>query len=214
MKFCVECGKSENNLIDGMCPSCFVQKTKILSFPKEISIQVCKDCGARKRKNSWIRNEQNMIRSSIIENVVLKKGKLVDLTFEKVKGDRYKSCYNVNFLLEHRGIEFEKKEQVDIRIKYSLCDECSRKRSGYYEAIVQIRGNIPERWEEEIREARVGEVKTGFNLYFLSLSDAREAAKKLIKKYGGEHKESKKLHTVKDGKRIYKFTILLRFQVK
>jgi nonsense-mediated mRNA decay protein 3 len=211
MKFCVECGKSENNLIDGMCPSCFVQKTKILSFPKEISIQVCKDCGARKRKNSWIRDEQDMIRSSIIENVVLKKGKLVDLTFEKVKGDRYKGCYNVNFLLEHRGIEFEKKEQVEIRIKHSLCDECSRKRSGYYEAIVQIRGNIPERWEEEIREARVGEVKTGFDLYFLSLSDAREAAKKLIRKYGGEHKESKKLHTVKDGKRIYKFTILLRF---
>jgi NMD protein affecting ribosome stability and mRNA decay len=158
------------------CPQ---DKNSIIS--KEINIQVCKDCGARKRKNSWIRDDQNMIRNNIIENMVLKKGKLVDLTFEKVKGDRYKTRYRVNFLLEHRGIKFEKEKQVEIRIKYLLCDECSRKRSGYYEAIVQIRGNIPERWEEEIREARVGKVKTGFDLYFSSLSDAREQQKNWLK---------------------------------
>ena len=211
MKFCVECGKEENNLVDGMCPNCFIQNTEILILPKVIDIQICKDCGIRKRKNIWARNEDDAIKRSIIEKMILKNGKLIDLDFEKIKGDRYRSYYDVNFLLEYKGITFKKKTQIEIRIKYMICDECSRKRSGYYEAILQMRGNIPEKWEKEITEARMEKVKTGFDLYFSDFSKARGAAKNFIKKYGAEHKESKKLHTVKDGKRLYRFTILLRF---
>ena len=165
-------------------------------------METCRDCGQMKMHGNWTPSEDPILDliKTTMDNKNIKK-----YTIEEIKGDPYRVFYAIHVQLPEPDIEFE------IRIKHILCEKCSKKRGGYYEAKVQLRGNIPEEWEDAVQDARIEKIRGGFDLYFFSITQAMLFAKSFGKKHKAEKKESRKLYTVKDGKKIYKTTILLRF---
>ncbi len=133
---------------------------------------------------------------------------------------------NYEVEVEVRGevydILFVQKKKILLRIHMAYCDVCSRRVSGYYEAVIQIRG------EEEKVEEITGEIRRRFKedpkAFILKEEEEREGrdfyvsnsklAKKVIRelqnKYGGEIKETATLYTRKEGKDVYRMTYLLR----
>jgi len=91
------------------------------------------------------------------------------------------------------------------------------KNSGYYEAILQLRDIDPkviEFAEAEIRRvklhvAKIVKLKTGKDYYLTDNTLTRQLGKRLQEKFGGEFNISPKLFSKKDGKEIYRLTVLL-----
>jgi NMD protein affecting ribosome stability and mRNA decay len=111
----------------------------------------------------------------------------------------------------------EKEEVHDISVKVvnSLCPECCKRSGGYYETIIQLRGNVSERILDiigkETRDTfyRVEKVKNGLDLYIGNENIAKKIACMLKRNYKFKVKKSFKLYTKKEGKDIYKTTILI-----
>ena len=95
-------------------------------------------------------------------------------------------------------------------------------RSGYYEAKLQLRGNIPVNIIEFI-ENHIGKmrnknaffrperVKSGIDIYVGSKSSANNLAEQMKRQLKAELKRSYKLHTRREGKNIYRDVISVRF---
>jgi NMD protein affecting ribosome stability and mRNA decay len=95
--------------------------------------------------------------------------------------------------------------------------------ASYYEAIIQIRPSNKEVLEfidKKISErkgmfiSKVEKLKTGVDLYVSDQRFARALSKFLKKKFGGEVKLTRKLHTVskRTGKPLYRVTVLFRLK--
>ena len=92
------------------------------------------------------------------------------------------------------------------------------KHAGYYEAILQLR-NVSEEIKEfaakEIEQAGIYIAKTevmknGYDLYLGDSKFAKIIGTKLQHKFGGEYAVSPSLFSHKDGRNIYRLTILFR----
>lgn len=121
---------------------------------------------------------------------------------------------NEEIFLERMKKKFGK--DFKIKTNYFICRNCSRESGGYYESILQLRGdfseNIVEFIEEKIREesfCRIEEVKNGFDFYVGSKSVANKVAE-ILRRKGFEIKKSYKIVTRKDGRDVYRTTILAR----
>jgi len=89
----------------------------------------------------------------------------------------------------------------------------------YFEGILQLRKcdiEIVEFVRDEIigdsrvHVAKEEKVKGGLDLYLSSNRFLRKLGKKLYGKFSGEFKESASLHTKKDGKELYRVTVMFR----
>ncbi|MDY6986334.1 MAG: NMD3-related protein [Candidatus Thermoplasmatota archaeon] len=212
MRFCVECGKETEKLFDGLCAECASKHIEV-KLPETITLEVCRDCGARKKGNLWVEEEdKDPLKDVILENLTFERSaQLEEIDVKSIKGDPYLQLFEVSVILNAFGIEIKREKKIEVKVKYALCPSCGKKHGGYYEAKLQLRGKIPDGWEDYITEAYAEDVKGGIDLYFPSLSEEKEVVKKIRDLKSAEKKESKKLHTAKDGKRIYKYTTLLRF---
>jgi nonsense-mediated mRNA decay protein 3 len=209
MKFCVECGKDVSETFNGLCSECASKRAGI-KIPEIIDLVLCKDCGLRMKRKNWV-NEADHIREAVEENLEERDAVLRKMDLNLLSGDEYAQNWEVHAVMDSFGQKIERTAETKIRIRYVLCPSCARKRGGYYEAKLQLRGRIPEDWEKHVTEAYAENVKGGIDLYFSSLADERTVVKKFASMRNVEVKESKKLHTVKNGKAIYKYTTLLRF---
>lgn len=92
------------------------------------------------------------------------------------------------------------------------------KHPGYYEAILQLRecgkeviSFVKEEVEKGgIHAAKVMDVKNGFDFYLADKNFAKGLGKKLREKFGGELKITASLWGRKEGKNIYRLTVLFR----
>jgi len=90
--------------------------------------------------------------------------------------------------------------QVPVKKIKTLCLECSRRSGGYYEAVLQYRG------EDEIGVAmkdllRVEKVRGGLDYYFMSKEEAEKTGKKLKEQGYAIKKSFKTVGVTRDGKR-------------
>lgn len=92
------------------------------------------------------------------------------------------------------------------------------KHPSYYEAILQLRDASPEAKtfaEREIRQsgipvAKIAKVKNGYDYYLADSKFAKALGKKLWQQFGGERIVTASLVTQKDGRDIYRLTVLFR----
>lgn len=92
------------------------------------------------------------------------------------------------------------------------------KHSGYYEAILQLRDVTPEiiQFAEaeikrvKMRIAKKVKLKNGQDYFLTDNTLTRQLGRKLQEKFGGEFNISPKLFSKKDGKEIYRLTVLFR----
>jgi nonsense-mediated mRNA decay protein 3 len=130
------------------------------------------------------------------------------------------------------NVEVIEEHNVQVRLKRSVCDVCSRRQGGYYEAIVQIRASNRALTKKELEDiiktvetfvedlqlkgnrglfiADIGEEHGGLDFYISENGAGLNIAKKIQEKYGGEIKKSSKDAGMKDSRQIHRMTFLIR----
>jgi nonsense-mediated mRNA decay protein 3 len=222
---CIICGKTSEHLIDHVCEDCFLKKyLGDVRLPEYIDIEVCIDCGATRIGNRWkkMENREKMV-ASLAEGSV-KSPKVLELA--KVNSDirwedERNAAVRIKTVLKRGRLHAEKALETRARIKNSICPLCSRQRGNYYEAILQIRGKNAGDLTERILEcfgsknreffiSRTMETPGGVDFYLSDTSVAKQAAHELAMEFGGEYAESAKLYGMKEGKKVYRMTYLVR----
>ena len=231
--FCVECGKEDPILRDGVCISCYLKTHKFSEGPSIIDLTVCVNCDSYKFKNTWTPDLFDDILRRTIRNTfhISKELNNVEITTECKKKKETVDCKLIisGFL---DNMEVSEEHDITIRIKRAVCDVCSRQSGGYYEAIVQIRPDRTKLSTEEIDDlgstvrslveqmrnkgnralfiTDEGEKHGGLDFFLSDKSAAQSIAKKIQEQYGGEIKQSSKNVGMKDSKQLYRMTYLIR----
>ncbi len=208
-KFCPICGKITEELIEGLCEKCFALKF-LGKLPSKIVIKVCSKCGR-------IRFGGKLVS---LEKVLEKKlGKFAlpenfRLTYRIVNSKVVLTIYR-------RKKEIGRKE-IELKAEKIICKTCKLKLQGYFESKLQLRGDFSEEAKEVIEGfikgigkdeffiSKVEKLKEGYDIYLSSKKLAKIVLKFLKKQYNFETKVSRSLWGIKEGKRFYKDTVLVR----
>jgi nonsense-mediated mRNA decay protein 3 len=229
---CVECGK-EGKLYQGVCSDCFLRKNIFITIPKNLDVEVCVHCGSWRKKKNWVAVEdEDIIKEVILENLESDSNVSdFDLHINPSFEDEKNINVNVTTHAIVFGLKAEEGHSTKVRIKKTVCIECSKQQGGYWEAKVQLRSGKRSLDEGELdlaleivdieaatrekkhREAfisKVEKVHGGLDFYFGSNSMGKNIARRLASEFGGNIKESRKLVGRKDGKDIYRMTYAVR----
>jgi nonsense-mediated mRNA decay protein 3 len=129
-------------------------------------------------------------------------------------------------------LEIAEEHTMQVRLKRSVCDVCSRQSGGYYEAIVQIRPDKVKLTRRELDDITstvgalveglqadgnralfitdMGVEHGGLDFYISERSAGLVIAKKIQEQYGGIIKQSSKNIGMKDSRQTYRVTYLVR----
>ncbi|MFW5912306.1 MAG: NMD3-related protein [Candidatus Hadarchaeota archaeon] len=206
-KFCYECGalmEEKGPFIDGLCSDCFLKENALLKTPEDVALKICNTCGAYYMKNSVFDIERDPqaeyleaakeIVSSKIEvlqrneagtrYVKFEDSENADVAFQA----EYESADTIRVDLEARVRLTEnqkdpliERREVPVKIKKTTCQVCSKRSHGYYEALLQIRG------EDELSEERLGEILERLRIEFLEMRDRKreDYVSQVKRKHGG-----------------------------
>ncbi|UCG95254.1 MAG: 60S ribosomal export protein NMD3 [archaeon] len=215
-KFCPACGKEKDSLFGGLCESCF-KKKRLAKLPDKIKVRICKNCGkvgGKRAKNL----DREVIKKLVKDNLK------VDGSLNKIEITRMEGIKNLRvevkvYGLLGNGIEKTETLETQIVIREILCQTCGKVKGGYYEAVIQLRS-----FEEEVltkalksleeainRRGRVTKIekrKNGFDIYFTPKKIINRVLKILPETK--ELKRSYTLVTKKEGKDLYRNTVLVR----
>jgi len=211
-------------LIDGLCPKCFSEKFHTLEVPSKVVLILCGSCGAVKSGGGWLRN------AGAVDREVLRHVKFRELPGAKsqfsLRVDLQRGEAEIAVKQAYGRQTLEERRKIKLKVRYEICDVCSRKRSTYYEAVIQIRGHSNLGYlEKRIRTwalveekkvpqnflVRVVRVKNGFDVYLSSVKLGMKILS-LLKREGARVQKSRKLvGQTRDGRRRYKFTYAAHF---
>ena len=199
VRFCPLCGKSDSQaeFFGELCLAC--AKGRLPEFAP-VRVAVCGKCGSlidRGRKRKAASLEEEVIR------LLKLKGK--DAVFHADTSEmEYQSDYG------------RVKQNVLVLTGKSMCTDCSRAGSQYFEAIIQLRGNpgkiskmadlLLRRIEEKSFVPKIEELKEGLDIYCGGRNEAIAA----LNTYELGFLRTEKLAGEKDGKRLYRTTLLVR----
>ncbi len=199
---CPVCGARENEkpFIGPFCVDCYEVKCKL---PKELELLVCARCGKARLRGEWRE---------------ISEGEVEEWVLSKCKGEDQP----VAFDLENREVIFklygkEVRKPIKLIIKRITCPTCAKMSGGYYEAILQLRGDWSKirEWAKKFKRAlslktfisKEEELKEGIDLY---VGESKKLLE-VLQSFGLKWKCSWKLHGVKDGKRVYRATYVVRW---
>jgi len=231
--YCVECGKEIPIFRDGVCISCYLKSHTFSKGPAYIDIPICVHCNSYKHKNKWASDLfddaiQRAIKSEFKISTELEKVNINTDCKETMDG---KSCkILISGFLD--TVEIVEEHNIQVRLKRCVCDICSKRQGGYYEAIIQIRStnrsltkkeknDVTKTVETLIEDLQfkgnrglfitdMGEEHGGLDFYISEKSTGFSIAKKIQEKYGGEIKKSSKDAGMKDSRQIRRMTFLIR----
>lgn len=243
--FCPECGSNDGELIEGLCPICYLKGFKILEIDPNITVTICAHCNAKLEKANWLEEEipyeeivynvleNNIKLSDLAEKYEKKDPSNLDIELEivKVKGTLYECVVNGKARIFDNLIEQEFKTTV--KINKSVCPNCSKRNSGYYESVIQLRADSRELEDFEIENvnnivdatlkklfkknklsylAQKAQLKEGIDYYIGSYKSGKKLANILQERIGGILKESPRLISEdrSTGKGLYRIWISLR----
>ncbi|MFA5771181.1 MAG: NMD3-related protein [Thermoplasmata archaeon] len=232
MEFCVECGK-ECELYEHLCEDCFRKKKTFVKLPEIIDAPVCTYCNAVNIGARWIMTDSTdaSVKKVINDSVsVNKNAEVVEVSSALNYKDKRTLTAKIEITLMVGKLVIKEQYQRDVRIKYSVCKQCSRAFRGYYEAIIQIRGYESNKIrEKDVREASIiiadyfskernekefitkqEAVRGGVDFYLSSTTAARAVAAILRDKFNTRTFETASIAGRKDGVDIYRTTILIR----
>ncbi|WP_148688703.1 60S ribosomal export protein NMD3 [Methanopyrus sp. SNP6] len=246
---CHRCGREVDTTIDGLCPECYLEEHPIIEVPEGLEVRVCAQCLARYTGLRWedppesVGSTEELLVEYVLRELEENLRTLpdVDVRIEPLEVKGEPGGPGTRVLVElladsewEVGEEvFTRKYHLRVPVVFALCDRCMKFRSGYYEAILQVRslrGKLTEREREEVENfvtevaasllerdpmAYISDVEypdEGIDFYIGSLNAARKLARRLVDAYGGIVRESHKLvgFDRERGKSKYKATISVR----
>jgi len=152
--FCVECGKEEI-FKDGVCVSCYLKHKSFTKGPEIIDIISCTSCSSYKFKNAWFSEslDESLLRH-IRDNFQIS----VELKEVKIKTEYDEKRKNIPCNIEISGLLEDQKiveqHNLMVRIKKTICDVCSKKFGGYFEAVLQLRAEKRKPSHDELQVIR------------------------------------------------------------
>ncbi len=206
MMICPKCGRknTEVKFIEAFCVDCYPYNIKL---PEKIEIEICKRCGKMRLKGEWIPYDKN---------------KIEEYTISKCRGDFTDAKYDIEsgkitFVVKKGETEVFVERWLPFKKIITICPECSRIAGGYYEAIIQLRGDPRKIAKYSKTILRVLKTKTfitkteekhsGIDIFVGSTKAVLEVCGML-----GLHAIiTKKLMGRREGKRYYRTTFSIRF---
>ncbi len=238
--FCPECGSSEGEIIEGVCKECFLKNFSILKIPTNLEVTICGHCNAKLEEGKW--KDSQIVEEEIIYRALEKAIEIdplveqeeIELEILQMRGS-IAECY-----IEAVAIVLGKKVygswEVEVRLNKSVCPDCSKMNSGYYESVIQLRADKRELDNNDILKAdniiekslislskknklaylvQKATMKEGVDYYIGSYKAAKKIVNDLKNKFGGIIKESPRLisQDKSTGKGIYRIWISLRLPI-
>lgn len=210
-QICPKCGRNDSEVeflsSRNLCVECFSPKPDL---PSRITLEICKRCGNLKHGEWKAGTNHNMIEYIRI------KAKLRGWELKRV------DTKSGDAILEHEieGKKYLYHAHFDLQVDTSLCEDCSRKSGGYFEAIIQIRGpmgkvesmanRITRYLEEETFITKIEEHKNGTDIY----AGSRNKAAEILSRMKIKSLRTEKLYSFKDGKNLYRTTFRIRIEEK
>ncbi|MGZ7118128.1 MAG: 60S ribosomal export protein NMD3, partial [Methanobacterium sp.] len=235
--FCPQCGETDEELVDGVCKSCFLEGLILAEIPDELEITVCAHCQSRLISGKW--QELELSDEEIILNTLNKHLKLnknvknteIDVEILLERGSIIECILHVKG--EVLGQIVQQDYKLNVKILRTVCPECSKFASGYYEAVIQLRAHNRTPDEKEIMaiDALIAEninkisiknkmayiteratLKEGIDYYVGSYKVAKRLVGTLKEHFGGTIKESPRLmgKDKSSGKDLYRTWISIR----
>lgn len=227
--FCYLCGRITEKLLEGKCAACF-SKARGVKLPGKLEARVCGECLRYLRRGRWLASRGDLeeavklaVENALEEVLAGVEAAEKDYVLGEVMGASPKKRlvgYELRVTSVYEGLEHSMVKKGRVEVSLALCDDCVRKRGGYYEAVLQLRGEVLEgeartELDSVLHEFRgfisgFREVKGGVDVYMISLGAARRAARALMDRLGGEMRESPRLVGRKNGRELYRVSISLR----
>ena len=224
-KFCPQCGKTTDELIDSVCKECFRAGIKLIDPERMmVTLSVCKHCGSYFKGR-----EETSIEDAAVDSVTkeLKRRYGAEIEVEALECDLSADSATValDVRAKLKGVAIEQSGKIEVNFKSGICERCNRIASGYYAAIVQIRAEDRYPTDEEIANAekiaysaledqefisKELELKEGLDIYVSSMECGRRISRWIVAKLGGTVSESSKLYGRKDGRNTYRVTFSVR----
>ena len=225
MKVCPRCGRTEKEVpfIGFLCRDCYLETHDVVHIP-HLELKVCPTCG-RVYVGRWVPFSLDVLRSWVRKHV---KADVDDAFVSVGMRGKLERPLRVTILVSGsiEGVPVQVSREVEIPVVYQQCPDCARRAGGYYEAVVQIRGADVERAADILRRwisrsggqgayvAREVRRKEGIDIYVGSRKLAEKLAARLARTFQAETKRSYTLVTEKNGKKVYRVTVLVRIPGK
>ncbi len=233
--FCPRCGRDTDIFYDNVCRQCFIGDKKLIECPEVIQARICPTCGSFFSKGKWQKKEDEgeAIIDCIKAAIKLdKKAGNIELVLSSKQLDYSRYDVHIEANGEINGSKLDASLDAEVRISWETCDTCSRISGGYFEGIVQIRGDrrLPAQDELErcmeiaegvaAKGAEKGDrlafipktvkVEEGLDIYVGSIKLGKQICRSITDILGGKFSESPKLVGQKNGEDLYRITFALR----
>lgn len=207
MLICPRCGSSdsEKEFIEAFCVDCYEIKIKI---PQKLKFERCKRCGRMLLQGKWSEFDEHAIGQYIVSKC---RGEFINAIYDH-------HDQSIVFFIK-KGSKISKiTKMINVNIEIIMCSDCSRMSSGYFEAIIQLRGRELriKKYERVFKTelarktfvSKVEEKKEGIDLYVGST----KAVMELLKEMKLTYKISRTLFGRKEGRNVYRTTFAIRFE--
>jgi nonsense-mediated mRNA decay protein 3 len=202
---CPKCGRSEDEVkfIESFCIDDYPLNIRV---PDKEELSRCKRCDRMLFRGEWMVYDEKKIEKHIIG---------------KCRGEFATAHYDfgrqeIAFTIRREDKELKVEKLVPLLVKVTMCQQCNQISGGYYQGIVQLRGDrarvekyskmIIERLEKQTFISKTEDKDGGVDLYIGSSRAVLAAVTAL----GVRALITKKLIGRDEGKRLYRTTFAIR----
>lgn len=205
MLICPRCGKTSDDteFIEAFCVDCYKFN---IQLPKGLKVEVCKRCGRMKLQGVWQQYNRRKISAYIAD---------------KCRGDFVAAEYDpdlgvCSFKFEKGGRSVTVQRPVEVEKITTMCPDCNKSSGGYFEAIIQLRGEhvrvqaTAEKLHKLLARKtfvpKVEEMHGGLDIYVGNSKVTGE----ILRELGFKPTIAKKLFGKKEGKNLYRVSFAIR----
>ena len=235
--FCPKCGKEDVELFKDLCKSCFIKEFQLISLPDKIKFTICVKCGSTLKRGKWKYpglSEEEIIYRAVWDAITVNdpvENLEIGVEIITIRGSIFECIVHASGSV--LGETINQDYAVEVKKNKTICQDCSKYDSGYYESVIQIRADerVPSKDEIEtidsiiisrikklskknmmayITERMV--LKEGVDYYVGSYKVALNLVNAIKEVFGGVMKESPKIagRNKSTGKDLYRIWISLR----
>lgn len=205
--FCPICNKSsaQSRFFGAFCESCMAQKLK-REISKHARIYQCRFCERLKIKGTFYDYDKNSLGKALNVAMGLKDAKVIVEDFKNGWAD-------LNIIFHREGENMDVKAGVSVKVAHETCQKCYRISAGYYQGVIQVRGNRMkmERFVEglkryvERRDGFISKIEDQQNGYDIYVSD-KSVANSFFVERKIKVEKSFRFYGMKRGVKLYRNT--------
>ena len=220
VRFCPKCGK--RGIKGDFCSEC-VEKDLHLHF-KDIVIKKCLSCDKFMMEHKWqsFKTIDEGIISAVYSKIKNPKHVLLDIVpkYDKLK-DKPGAEQDIELEITAENEEFV----IPAIIQFTVCPNCSKEGTQYFEGMLQLRNTTPELIEYVLNDIKdhksegvhitKEEERAGFaDIQLTSAKYMRALGKRLVQRFNGELTETSRLFSRdrSTGKDIYRISVLFKMR--